>query len=213
MLRWSVFLSAVNEKISSLRNISGLGNFVGYFRYDFDKGWDYSPSDFPNGIKLSEEVRILLQDVEKDAEKFYVGSPADEKKVIGLLKRILSYGWSNDKSSYLLEYKRDRITCLLLVNIREATNSVSVYIYEEEQMNMQDIIFDYIYKYIIEHGYSPSVREIGDGVGLKSTSSVHRHLSNMFNNGMLETDVESQGTPRAIRLGGYEVKLIKKENT
>ncbi len=41
-------------------------------------------------------------------------------------------------------------------------------------------IMDFITRYIIQHGYSPTVKEIGDGVGLKSTSSVHSHVKQLI---------------------------------
>lgn len=63
-------------------------------------------------------------------------------------------------------------------------------------------IRDFVVWYIGEHGYSPSVWEIGEGVELKSTSSVNNHLKKMFETGMLETDAKL-GTPRAIRIPGY----------
>lgn len=63
-----------------------------------------------------------------------------------------------------------------------------------------------IIDYIKQHGYSPSVREIGKAVGLKSTSAVQNHLNRMFAEGMLETDAKI-GTPRAIRVPGY--KFVK----
>lgn len=63
-------------------------------------------------------------------------------------------------------------------------------------------IIEYIAEYIKQHGYSPSVREIGSGVGLKSSSSVHVHLRKLFAEGKLETDAP-YGTPRAIRVPGY----------
>lgn len=64
----------------------------------------------------------------------------------------------------------------------------------------------FIITYITKHGYSPSVREIGDGVGLKSPGGVQAHLNKMFETGMLETDTKS-GTHRAIRVPGY--KFVK----
>lgn len=67
---------------------------------------------------------------------------------------------------------------------------------------MRQKIYDFIVQYITKHGYSPTVREIGAGVGLQSTSTVHTHLQKMFNSGMLET--EHPGMPRAIRVPGYE---------
>lgn len=65
-----------------------------------------------------------------------------------------------------------------------------------------------IIEYIIKHGYSPSVREICEMVGLKSTNSVHVHLQVMFATGMLQTD-DKFGTPRAIRVPEY--KFVKVE--
>lgn len=65
-----------------------------------------------------------------------------------------------------------------------------------------------IVDYIQEHGYSPSVREIADMVGLKSTSSVKVHLDTMLHLGMIETDA-SWGSPRAIRVPGY--KFVKEQ--
>lgn len=69
-------------------------------------------------------------------------------------------------------------------------------------MSKREEILEKIVAYIQEHGYPPSVREIGELVNLKSTSTVHSHLTQMFRDGMLETDAEF-GTPRAIRVPGY----------
>lgn len=77
----------------------------------------------------------------------------------------------------------------------------------EHGENIRDRILDSIIGYVKEHGYSPSVREIGEMVGLKSTSSVQTHLKKMMDSGMLETDAEFS-TPRAIRIPGYE--FVKK---
>ncbi len=67
-------------------------------------------------------------------------------------------------------------------------------------------IMEYIVSYIKEHGYSPSVREIRDGVGLNSTSTVQNYLNKLLKSGELETDAK-KGTARAIRVPGY--KFIK----
>lgn len=69
-------------------------------------------------------------------------------------------------------------------------------------------ILKFIVDYITFHGYSPSVREICDGVSIHSSSNVHYHLKNMLESGMIETDANS-GTPRAIRVPGY--KFVKEE--
>lgn len=65
-------------------------------------------------------------------------------------------------------------------------------------------ILEYIKQYIQQHSYPPCRREIGDGVGLKSTSSVQSHIDRMLADGMLETDDEA-GTPRALRVPGMQI--------
>ena len=66
----------------------------------------------------------------------------------------------------------------------------------------QDIL-KYIKRYIQQHGYPPSRREIGDGVGLNSTSSVQRQIDRMLADGMLETDADGN-SPRAFRVPGMK---------
>lgn len=75
-------------------------------------------------------------------------------------------------------------------------------------MKTKDLIMLFIIEYIKEHGYPPSVREIGDGTELKSTSTVYNHLKALLEEGRLETDAEF-GTPRAIRVKGW--KFVKEE--
>lgn len=67
-------------------------------------------------------------------------------------------------------------------------------------------IKEQIIRYIQKHGYAPTVREIGELVGLKSTSSVYSHISQMLKSGELETDAGAS-SPRAIRVPGY--KFVK----
>ena len=64
-------------------------------------------------------------------------------------------------------------------------------------------IYLFIRGYILEHGYAPTNREMGEGVGLTSTSSVNRHLNKLLDKGFLETDITVNGNmcPRAYRLG------------
>ena len=60
----------------------------------------------------------------------------------------------------------------------------------------QQEIYDFIAAFIAEHSYPPSVREICDGVGLRSPSTVHFHLQNMEEKGFLAKD----GKARALTL-------------
>lgn len=54
--------------------------------------------------------------------------------------------------------------------------------------NKQAEIFDFLRGYLEENHHSPSIREIGDAVGLKSTATVHYHLSELRRQGRIEMD-------------------------
>lgn len=64
-------------------------------------------------------------------------------------------------------------------------------------------ILQFIKNYMKEHGYSPSVREIGYAMGYKSTSSIKSQLDTMIALGMIESDAP-RGTARAIRVPGMK---------
>ena len=66
-----------------------------------------------------------------------------------------------------------------------------------ELSQMQQRIYDYIASCIREQGYPPSVREIGEAVGLKSPSTVHFHLKHLEQAGVIE---KGAGKGRAIAL-------------
>ena len=61
----------------------------------------------------------------------------------------------------------------------------------------QKEIFDFIRKYAGKYGYPPTVREIGQAVGLHSSSTVHAHLHNLEKIGLLRRDPTK---PRAIEV-------------
>jgi len=67
----------------------------------------------------------------------------------------------------------------------------------------QERILAYIQKHVDEKGYPPSVREICEAVGLKSTSTVHGHLTRLEKRGMLRRDLTK---PRAIEVIGDRAK-------
>ena len=53
--------------------------------------------------------------------------------------------------------------------------------------------------YMKEHGYAPTVREVGQMVGLNSPSSVKYYFDNLYAQGYIETDLD-MSSPRAFRL-------------
>jgi repressor LexA len=63
----------------------------------------------------------------------------------------------------------------------------------------QQEIFDFLVGYQEQHGYPPTVREIGQAVGLASPSTVHAHLANLERSGLLRRDPTK---PRALELLG-----------
>ncbi len=52
----------------------------------------------------------------------------------------------------------------------------------------QNNVLDYIKKFSAEHGYPPSIREIGKGLGLSSPATVHTHVKKLCNAGYLKVD-------------------------
>lgn len=61
----------------------------------------------------------------------------------------------------------------------------------------QQAIFDFIKDEVNKRGYPPSVREIGEGVGLRSSSTVHAHLEKIEEKGYIRRDPTK---PRAIEI-------------
>jgi repressor LexA len=64
----------------------------------------------------------------------------------------------------------------------------------------QQEIWQFLVDYVDRHGYPPTVREIGEAVGLASPSTVHAHLANLERAGLLRRDPTK---PRALELIGH----------
>jgi repressor LexA len=64
----------------------------------------------------------------------------------------------------------------------------------------QQEIWGFLVEYVDSHGYPPTVREIGEAVGLASPSTVHAHLANLERAGLLRRDPTK---PRALELVGH----------
>lgn len=63
----------------------------------------------------------------------------------------------------------------------------------------QQEIWEFLVEYVDGHGYPPTVREIGEKVGLASPSTVHAHLANLERAGLIKRDPTK---PRALELSG-----------
>jgi repressor LexA len=76
----------------------------------------------------------------------------------------------------------------------------------EGKRNKQLEIYEFMKSYILLKGYPPSVREICEAVGLRSTSTVHGHLERLEKKGLIRRDPTK---PRAIEL--IKDRVTKKE--
>jgi repressor LexA len=64
----------------------------------------------------------------------------------------------------------------------------------------QQEIWQFLVEYVEAHGYPPTVREIGERVGLASPSTVHAHLATLERVGLIKRDPTK---PRAVELTGH----------
>ncbi|MGA8474092.1 MAG: transcriptional repressor LexA [Candidatus Cybelea sp.] len=69
---------------------------------------------------------------------------------------------------------------------------------EKPATERQRRILEIIREFTAEHGYPPSVREIGELVGLSSSSTIHAHLKALERRGLISRDPTK---PRALRTG------------
>ena len=69
----------------------------------------------------------------------------------------------------------------------------------EALSDRQRQVLDYIRSTVADRGYPPSVREIGEAIGLSSPSTVHSHLSSLVKLGYIRKDATK---PRAIEVLG-----------
>ncbi len=69
-------------------------------------------------------------------------------------------------------------------------------------------ILEFIKQEILDKGYPPAVREICEAVDLKSTSSVHAHLSTLEKNGYIRRDPTK---PRAIEICDDTFQMVRTE--
>jgi repressor LexA len=72
--------------------------------------------------------------------------------------------------------------------------------YQRELTKRQQQILDYIHAELHRCGYPPSVREIGEAVGLSSSSTVHSHLAALEAKGYIRRDPSK---PRALEVFDY----------
>lgn len=77
---------------------------------------------------------------------------------------------------------------------------------EKVLTEMEQELYKFLVGYIKENGYSPSYREIAEGIGIKTKSTVLKKLQSLQKKGKIQIRMNS---PRAIKIVGYEFVKMK----
>jgi repressor LexA len=76
----------------------------------------------------------------------------------------------------------------------------------DELSDRQARIIEYIRHVTRVRNYPPSVREIGEAVGLSSSSTVHNHLTQLERKGVIKRDASKSRTVQLVEEGNLEEK-------
>ncbi len=131
-------------------------------------------------------------------DKFYRYNHSDKGKI-----RTERYD-SSDKGREKAQRHRQR-------QIKSGKNAEYCRRYYRRRKNL-DKVYLAIITYIQEHGYAPTIRELCELTGFKSTSTVKRFLDKLIELGKIETDA-GIGFSRAIRVTGYKFVKINQERS
>ena len=66
----------------------------------------------------------------------------------------------------------------------------------------QHEVYEFLQRFIEKHGYSPSYQEIGEGLGLSSPATVHKHITNLVQKGMLRRDYNRSRSIDVLKMRG-----------
>ena len=76
----------------------------------------------------------------------------------------------------------------------------------EKLTKRQEDILDYIKKYIVAHGFPPTIREIGAALELSSPATIHAHLANLEKKGFIKKQDSKNRTLELLVDNEYDVK-------
>jgi repressor LexA len=76
----------------------------------------------------------------------------------------------------------------------------------EKLTKRQEDILDYIKKYIVAHGFPPTIREIGAALDLSSPATIHAHLANLEKKGFIKKQDSKNRTLELLVDNEYDVK-------
>src|SRR5215475_5647388 len=63
-------------------------------------------------------------------------------------------------------------------------------------------VYDFIHGFVQKNGYSPSFEEIGEGLGLSSLATVHKHVTNLEKKGLFKRQAQKAPSEIALPLMG-----------
>ena len=76
----------------------------------------------------------------------------------------------------------------------------------EKLTKRQEDILDYIKKYIVAHGFPPTIRDIGAALNLSSPATIHAHLANLEKKGFIKKQDSKNRTLELLVDNEYDVK-------
>jgi repressor LexA len=112
------------------------------------------------------------------------GSPADAALSQGDLPLRLKIACARDDANEKPAIQLETDPPLILLDIRLMfANNAGMAITRRQRE-----VYDFISRFVAEHGYSPSFEEIGNGLDLNSLATVHKHITNLEKKGLLTRD-------------------------
>jgi len=76
----------------------------------------------------------------------------------------------------------------------------------EKLTKKQELVLDYIKKFMVSNGYPPTVREIGKALDLSSPATVHAHLTNLEEKGFIRKEESKNRTLELLVKNEYAVE-------
>jgi repressor LexA len=71
-------------------------------------------------------------------------------------------------------------------------------------------VYDFLQTFMQTHGYSPSFEEIGEGLGLSSLATVHKHITNLEKKGLLKREYNRSRSIDVLPVRGLFKRTVQK---
>lgn len=182
---------------------------------------------------IAKEVRTQLLNIEeKTSDDIKISSINEEEKLLmnialayksGEIDKLMTAtsAYSNFQSRYIQELEpKAKIVDEMICNNSSVTTTITQRIKDTEatkkwrrEIKNKELgkrtlrVLNFVHDFINENGFSPTVREIGDAVGLKSTSSVQAHMDKLDSLGYLVKDYKKT---RNIRVNEDKYAMVIK---